>query len=322
MITVKGKLVMKEVNLVATTHVDKHSIKITKEALDGMAHNYNSGHVYPIKIEHDVTLPPMGKVLRSWVEPLDDGEFGLFIESELFDLQKAELQPDGRVLIGQRSSTDNRPFVERFITPPQEIDLSIDFTNFAQKEHVKEILADDDSIAFTRSDFIRRSALNDPQMVVTLTQGLAHLFIGWKIIEKVQETVGEEIAQDFAKFYRFISDRALLMAKNAIPKNQPITYVFVAPGIPAVEFVVRTTDPQVVAQALRLVTQPTIVAQALEDFTILKPTEVQFLFVDSEWKFNFLLTGDGGVIGIKEGFDRRVRRIELGCDEESEDKIE
>ncbi|MFG6062188.1 hypothetical protein, partial [Salmonella enterica] len=78
----------KNQGIAATTHVDSHGMKISKEALDQLAEDIKKGESVPaIHIEHDTTLPPIGKVIDGLVEKRKDGEYQLVITQELFDKQ-------------------------------------------------------------------------------------------------------------------------------------------------------------------------------------------------------------------------------------------
>jgi hypothetical protein len=71
--------------VIATTHIDRHSTIITKEALDATAEQINCGHRPLLTVEHDLTIPPFGKTVKAWVQPRNDGEYELVVENEIFD---------------------------------------------------------------------------------------------------------------------------------------------------------------------------------------------------------------------------------------------
>lgn len=49
----------------ATTHIDKHNCRMTKEALEDFAKDINEGKYAPgVGIEHDPSIMPIGKVIE------------------------------------------------------------------------------------------------------------------------------------------------------------------------------------------------------------------------------------------------------------------
>ena len=50
---------MQRVIVGATTHIDRHNTRLTKEALESMARQIKSNRKHVFTIEHDTTLPPM-----------------------------------------------------------------------------------------------------------------------------------------------------------------------------------------------------------------------------------------------------------------------
>jgi hypothetical protein len=69
--------------IASTTHVDAHHERFAKEALDGAAEQIRS-RLIPFLIEHDFNRQ-IGVLLYGRVEPLEDGEFGLFIVAGIFE---------------------------------------------------------------------------------------------------------------------------------------------------------------------------------------------------------------------------------------------
>lgn len=63
----------------ATTHIDRHGDRLSKEALEQMARDFlEKGHL--LYWNHETTLPPIGLVIQAWVEERKDGEHQLVYE--------------------------------------------------------------------------------------------------------------------------------------------------------------------------------------------------------------------------------------------------
>lgn len=92
------------------THVDVHGDRMTLEALHDMAKQINE-HYIPMTVEHDPRLPPIGRIVSATVVPLDDGEFALETESEIWDEKDTllTLKGDGRT-VSIRSVDDSLLF--------------------------------------------------------------------------------------------------------------------------------------------------------------------------------------------------------------------
>ncbi len=303
---------MKRRIVAATTHVDRHYHRLTKEGLERLARGYNGSEAGVLNVEHDRTLPPIGKMIEAWVEPTDDGEYQLVVMLEEFDDIYNVKLPDGTMLLGQRSSTDDRPFVSLHHTAPAQTDIAIDPTNFRSKEDLKAFLqAIDEDTPITKSQFSRKSWVNDAQTIITLSEPFLIYLLGRQAINKIQGRLADEVADDAVRFYRLIRSVAVAMARYTVPKNRPITYIFVAPGKPTVEFAIRTTRPDEVYNMMQVEHLSRLLKEARSNELPLQAKTVQYLLQDGKWKFNYLLTDKGEVIGTQESFLRRARRIEL-----------
>lgn len=71
--------------VMATTHVDLHGERLTKEALEQMADESLSEYPLWMNWNHQTTLPPIGVITSQTVEPTEDGEYQLIVEGEMLD---------------------------------------------------------------------------------------------------------------------------------------------------------------------------------------------------------------------------------------------
>jgi len=66
-----------------TTHLNRLGYKLTKKQVErGSRHALERPFVYA---EHDTDDPPGGKVVKSEVRKLDNGEYGLWVEIEVYN---------------------------------------------------------------------------------------------------------------------------------------------------------------------------------------------------------------------------------------------
>jgi hypothetical protein len=82
-----------------TTHVDLHGDKFAFEGLEPMAEAFNKNYL-PLTVEHDVRIPPIGRISSAEIVPLEDGEYAVDGTVEIFEKADtlASLAGDGRTL--------------------------------------------------------------------------------------------------------------------------------------------------------------------------------------------------------------------------------
>jgi hypothetical protein len=68
----------------ATTHLDTQGDQIAVGALVKNAEEANKAY-YPLGLHHDPRIPPVGRIVRSFVVPRDDGHAALEFEAERFE---------------------------------------------------------------------------------------------------------------------------------------------------------------------------------------------------------------------------------------------
>jgi hypothetical protein len=311
-------------SIVATTHIDRQNTRITREALEGAAESVNNGNKPMFGTDHDVTLPPSGKVLSATVELRDDGEYQLVTESEIFD-QIEELRfEDGTILYRQESILDKTPFSERYKGDDNTkgYEISIDPVNFENFDDTKRLITEiqsDTGTEFSVSEFGRKSAIPDPEIVIKISEIIVGYLLAKdvvkKVAEKVVEKLGDAFADDIVKFYSLLKSTVLKFVRYARPTGRPITYIFIVPTTPEIEFVARTTDPNSVLSALILDKLEPSIEHAKHFGMALKAVKLQYLLNENgEWEFNYLLTNTGGTIGTKKAFENRAQKIEMMID--------
>ena len=76
---------MKEERItISTTHVDRHGDRITLRAFRGLVDG-SPGLYFPVGVEHDPRIAPVGRLKKLEIVELDDGEFALVGTSDLFE---------------------------------------------------------------------------------------------------------------------------------------------------------------------------------------------------------------------------------------------
>ncbi len=68
--------------LATTTHVNRQGYRLSRRHIVEGARQCLG---LPFHVGHDTETPPIGKIVKSEVRELEDGEYGLWIEIELYD---------------------------------------------------------------------------------------------------------------------------------------------------------------------------------------------------------------------------------------------
>lgn len=97
--------------ILSSTHRDLHGHRFTKAALEDAAERINN-HLRKM-VEHDYTLPPLGKIVSAEVVPFEEGEFLLVGTEELYE-EKRVFDIDGVEYVELISPSDIRPFTTRW----------------------------------------------------------------------------------------------------------------------------------------------------------------------------------------------------------------
>lgn len=306
---------MREDVIALTTRPDRHGRRIAPDSLDPFAAKINDGPCLPLLIEHDNTIPPLGKVVAARVEDRSDGERELILTEEHFPLPRPLPLP-GSTLLVTESDSDRRPFTTH--EPVETAVIGADPVNF-ESESDRQLFLDEVKQAtaepFEAKLALRYSYIPDPELVITVAKAFAATLVGKKLLDVAIDAVGEKVKQDFGRLYDLVRAAVVSFARRAVPKNRPITYVLPLAqeaGQPVIEFVAVTTSPSTYLSAITLPQLLKAVAQAHDLHATIPASKIQFLLAeDGTWQFNYLLSTTGAVIGTDASFRRQARRLAI-----------
>lgn len=297
---------MRLIGVGLTTTVDLHGDCFTREALLEAQAQINGPACASVGLEHDSTIPPLGKVTAAEIQDREEGVTELIITQEIFENESRLILPDGTILFKAESDADRRPFK----TPEgeEETSLSVDPHSFpagtSPEAFFEAVAAQSDLAPFVRHTRFRKSAIPDAEPVIAIGKLAVTAFLGKKLVEKISDRLAEAISNDVAKLYALFRTAVLTFARY--PWNRPACYVIQLSGEPFVEFVAKTSNPDSLINALTVEHCAAALDKALTLERILGATKVQFLLNDQgQWEFNFLLTLDGAVIGTEASYRRR-----------------
>jgi hypothetical protein len=127
---------------------------------------------------------------------------------------------------------------------------------------------------------------------------------------RVGKAAGEVLEKEVKSFLEVMVAAVKNAAAIANPINRPINYVLEIHGEPNIEFVARSRNAELAISAMMQSSLEHAKRQADELRVSLNAEFVQFeMRQDGSWKFNYLLTADGKVIGSRRAFSRRAIQL-------------
>lgn len=305
--------------VMATTHRGNDNIKNSKEFLEIMAAKGNTLMAIPLHLDHDLSLPPLGKTGKMGVEPypLEEGEYRLIGGIETFDQQVDITMPDGTTGVRLEGVSDLRPFRRNELQ--EAFKVCYDRTGFAAQQDIEVFSTSLQSVLgiVEVEPYTRRSF--SPEHVLILAVTVPTWFVAklvYKTAEKITDQLSDSISNDVVNLYETIRLASINYSKNRVNRKREVTYIFTLPGNPQIEFFAQVTDPSaglsLLSDALTLGRLQPAVASAVEMKHLLDASTVQFtLKTNGGWEFNYLTTSTGLVVGTPASISRREERIEL-----------
>lgn len=157
--------------------------------------------------------------------------------------------PDGSTAFLESSESDERPFVvEKETHLFNDLKISVDYANFESVDDYKKFRDEIKEVGdFDEGVIGRKSIIPDPEMIKAISKFVLATTVEKKVLEKLTDTILDDT---IPKAYEGIKRAVFTMAKYFIPKNRPITFVFLVSGIFNVQLVVRSNDPNKVMTAI------------------------------------------------------------------------
>ena len=291
---------------------------MTKEALEMGAETINSGRRPRIGVEHDMTLPPLGRISNAEVIQGEDGEYYLVAYQEFFDSAEELELADGEIVVREYFSTGGTPFAEVQTETSEIIVISIDpqnFENYKDADSFYSELQNESEIEFKKLGLSRKSFISDPEIVFQLAENYIYLFFGYKlakkILKKTTNKLANKVSDDLAGTYDLIKKGVAKMIKRANPKDRPITYIFYFFSPIQIELIAIDKTPDEIVNSLKTDTLKKL-EKKLDELTYKFDTEkIQFELNDqNKWELNYLLTVNGESIGTKKSISKRTVALE------------
>ena len=298
--------------VLATTHLLNDGYKLTKEALDDFAIQINDrNHALPGNLEHDHTLPPIGKSIFAEVKPLRDGEYALVHTSEIFENPEGVRLDDGSTAFIWQSSIDSRPFKSAETELSDCFVITYSHLGFGDPQTEEDFLAlvsQKPGFESPSQPLVQRSV--DPGAVILVLLPFLGV-IGTMTAHKLADRISDRFAEELVDLYDVIRAGVIGIVKERVDHFRAVTVEVTSRGIPEVEWVARVSDADAVISALTQAELERCVEKSVDLFHSIDARRVQFILDESgQWEFNYLLTGTGQVIGSPMSYTRQVQRLE------------
>lgn len=297
--------------IVATNNVDRQNEIIADEVLFEFAESINSNDsVMRMGLNHDISIMPVGKVIKGSVVNLSDNSLGVEaqIDDFIYDFHKVE-GPDKQILYRGESVIDKRPFMEYEADEKEKITVKIsplNFGKYAYDDLVRIINSECDARV---ENSIKKSFIPDPEIVIQVIVGTILYLTAKNTMNKVSEKLADKISDDVVKGYDNLKKIILSVGKKIVGSKET-TYVLTEPE-QDIELVIITSNPEEVFNALESVSDGYIMSQTQKyrqflDYSLKK---IQFLYnVESKkWEVNYMVTNTGQVIGSERCYRKAVK---------------
>jgi hypothetical protein len=317
----KKKVKYSESYVLSSSNVDKHGHIMTEQALKNSLKYINGKRKPRLGLDHNRSFPPMGRINNGEVIE-KDGIYYLIADQEYFEISKSITLSNGLELIEMSFSDENFPFIESEFEQIEMIEIQIDPINlggsFENGQAFLNDLKTESELEIKGSEFIRKSEIPDPEIVIKLTEiiGIA-LGIGFrKIPEKMADCIGE----DLAKVYKLIRKSIQKSVNELNPKTRPIHFVVEIPiEKTKLELIVTTRNPDVAINAYKKETIENLKEEIEFSIKKLNAEKIQFFFNEAnKWEMNYILASDGKVIGTKKSFEKRDDYFQKMVEEQKE----
>ena len=127
-----------EERVLATTHLDNHNQRFSRQALESMVKQINKQYV-PMGIEHDPRVPPIGRAISAKPEQADDGEYRVVATTEVFEAgDEIPLKNDGREIPLHRYDETPTIIFDRSYKNPEDKKILEDIVNHVSGELQEE----------------------------------------------------------------------------------------------------------------------------------------------------------------------------------------
>jgi hypothetical protein len=290
-----------ETAIIATTHIDCHNERLTKEALEGMAEQI-SRKTIPINVEHNPLFPPIGKVVSASVKPTEDGEYALVATLEIFD-EASFVNISDSILVMPPANAITIPEVtyKECLAPEElKIELKYDPRNYSEEE-VKLFASSTAKPISVKDQQIGRKAFTPPSIIYLSLLTIPLYFFAKGFFTRLGERLADRTADELADTYKSFKTKLIKLLKSRTQTDTPILLIdFQHPESDVqIEAAVQSENEIVAHNYLDKIQELyTFVGYFLRSNSSHKFKKIQFIFdpATQSWKVNYLITESGQII--------------------------
>lgn len=321
---------------VTTTHgVNQGSktVRLTKESLEDAAKQANGDRAIPFTVGHDPFCMPIGKTTEAWVEPFED-EHALmartYVEDDIHLLTHSVLDTQLVCLDFKEAS---KPFIRRYgDTEETAFIVGVDWANFNSIQKVNEFTNDVEQIddGITCKTLGRHSLGPEPFIEFVFSNpeiSAALAWMLWRAEKFIRYTVDETLRKIADDISDSLSDKIrgihTAYGNRQSEDDRPVLSKIVIPGDMDLILLIRTACDEEF-QNLDL----TKLTAEMENYGDLLECAEEATFArleNREWKFQYLKTRTGKVIGTPECYERTIKKyqgmkgVSIGLSADGED---
>lgn len=295
--------------IVTGTGVDRQNQQVLLPALIAYTDSLNNSKTVPrMSLDHDRTLPPIGKVISGELI-LRNGE--ILLEAtidEFIDEFTWCVGPNGDPLYIGKSTVDSRPFAEDPVFSDTQLKVKLNPIHFT-KDDFDEVTEYLKNHCYAKVEtIIEKNFEPAVHLFFVLACGfIAGTFIP-KVKEKTSEKLSDVISDDIVKGYELLK-KAIIYVTKKVSSVGKKDFIFIEPEQP-IEFVVRARTANEVMEAFEKLAEFDYLSmvEQFKCFTNDNLEKIQFLFdiADKKWEMTYLTTKDGQVIGTEARYKKAV----------------
>lgn len=310
----------------ASTDLDAHGERFTKEALEQMAQGMND-RAQLMYWNHETTLPPIGIITSAWVEQREDGEYQLFYEGYLFEDGDTEFLPNSEIMGLDISQDDVKRIIdstELAGTGTGHLRITYDPRNF-DPENIDPIIDKFNEVVETEQGFYGRKA-EIPHAVIWVLIGFAAGNIAAGFFTRIGEIAAEQALELAKNYYKQLGNYFEDLFKQAKPEGIPPDIIFCVPiegSATVVEGALERAETAKITIVLEKLPDLYAIAKHIidrnqEDFF----SVMRFLFNPSNetWEINYLVTRNSNRIikgtryyypqhSLRERYDETLKQL-------------
>lgn len=297
--------------IIASNNVDRQNEIIADEFLCELTESINTNDsVMRMGLNHDISIMPVGKVIKGSVVDLPDNSLGVEAQIDDFicDFHKIE-GPDRQILYRGESAIDKRPFMEPEADEKEKITVMLSPLDFGEDDYdeLKHIIYDECDALVENS--IKKSFIPDPEIVVQVIMRTILYLTTKNTVNKVAEKLSDKISDDVVTVYDNLK-KIIVSAGKKVVGPKETTYVLTEPG-QDIELVIKTSSPEEVLNAIEIASDGYITNQTEKYRQYLDGSlkKIQYLYnvETKKWEVNYMVTNTGQVIGSEKCYKKAVK---------------